>query len=92
MNAVSLIGQLADDPELRENRAGISECRMRLAVPRRSRDGQREPGVVYVNVTTFGQEAQECAERLTAGSRVGLSGRVEDDPLPGVLIDQLDFL
>ena len=92
MNTVALVGQLADDPELRENRAGIAECRMRLAVPRRSRDGRREPGVVYVDVTTFGEEARECAERLSAGSTVGLSGRVEDDPSPGVLIDQLDFL
>ena len=64
---------------------------MRLAVGRRSRDGQLEPGVVYVDVTTFGHEARECA-RLSAGDRIGLSGRLEDDEGGHVLIDQLDFL
>ena len=95
MNSVSLLGQVVGEPQLRENRAGIAECRMRLAVPRRSRDGQREPGVVYVDVTIFGLRAQECAERLTLGSRVGLTGRLDsDDPREsaGVLIDQLDYL
>jgi single-stranded DNA-binding protein len=102
VNVVSLIGTLASEPELRKNRAGIDECRMRLAVPRRSRDGRPAPGVVYVDVTTFGQEACECAERLSAGSRIGLSGRLAVDAersdedgweeSHGVLIDQLDFL
>lgn len=68
---------------------------MRLAVPRYDRSGQREPGVVYVDVTTFGQQARECAGQLRQGSRVGLSGRLDDDPPEqgiGVLIDQLDLL
>jgi single-stranded DNA-binding protein len=64
---------------------------MRLAIPRRARDGRREPGVVYVDVTTFGTEAQECADRLREGSTVGLAGRLDDDPR-GVLIDQLTIL
>jgi single-stranded DNA-binding protein len=95
MNIVGLIGQVVGEPELRQNRAGRDECRMRLAVPRRLRGGEREPGVVYVEVATFGRDARECAERLSEGSRVGLSGRLDDDPPAGgigVHIDQLDFL
>jgi single-stranded DNA-binding protein len=94
VNSVSLVGQVVGEPQLRDDWLSIPQCRMRVAVPRRSRDGRREPGVVYVDVTTFGDEARECAERLSAGSRVGLSGRLEDDPDEGagVLIDQLDFL
>lgn len=92
MNSVSLIGQVVGEPQLRRNRADVDECRMRIAVPRRSRDGRREPGVVYVDVTTFGTEAVECAERLREGSTVGLSGRLEDDEGGHVLIDQLDLL
>ncbi len=68
---------------------------MRLAIPRYSGGGAREPGVVYVEASTFGLRAQECAERLHEGSNVGLSGRLEDDPPDeglGVYIDQLDFL
>jgi single-strand DNA-binding protein len=102
VNSVNLIGTLTDDPTVGRNRAGIEECRMRLAVPRRARGGRREPGVVYVEVTTFGLEAQECAERLTQGSVIGLSGRLEVDDRDAphgdwlaqhdVPIDQLDVL
>ena len=63
---------------------------MRLAVPRWTREGTREPGVVYVDATTFGWEAEECAKRLTRGGAVGLCGRLDDEH--GVLIDQLTFL
>jgi single-stranded DNA-binding protein len=77
---------------------------MRIAVPRYSRGGQREPGVVYIDATTFGLQAVEHAERLSRGSRIGLAGRldadepvgrVDEDDEPawyGVVIDQLDFL
>ena len=45
-------------------------------------------------MTTFGTDAEECAERLSSRSRIGLSGRLDaDEPeRSGVLIDQLDFL
>lgn len=92
MNAVSLIGELTGNPELQTNRAGIDECRMTIAVQRRERTGQPEPGVAYVWVATFGRDARECAERLSHGSRVGLAGRLEPGDRQHVLIDQLDFL
>jgi single-stranded DNA-binding protein len=92
VNSVSLIGRVLGEPELRENRAGIDQCTMRLAVPRRGPGGAPEPGVVYITVTTFGREARECAERLSDGSRLGLSGRLEPEDGRHVLIDQLDFL
>lgn len=75
---------------------------MRIAVARRRRDGQRVPGVTYFDVTTFGHEAETCAQRLSQGSRIGLSGRLDANQYRGasgrwetafgVLIDQLDFL
>jgi single-stranded DNA-binding protein len=95
MNAVSLTGTLTADPELQETRNSLPRCTMRLAVPRHARGGAREPGVVYVFVTTFGEDARECVRRLKNGSRVGLVGRLDsDDPREsaGVLIDQLDYL
>jgi single-stranded DNA-binding protein len=99
MNTVSVIGRIVGPPELRKNRAGYDECRMRLAIPRRQRDGQPDAGVVYLDVATFGPEARECAQ-LHEGASIGLSGRLESDdprdpvypPWSGVLIDQLDVL
>lgn len=89
MNAVSLVGRLAADPQVQETRTSGPECRMTLMVPRRSRDGRRYPGVLYVDVLTFGEEARECAA-LSIGVTVGLAGRLDDGG--HVLIDQLDFL
>ena len=99
MNSVALIGTLIEDPALREG-AGPLRCTMRLAVPRHARGGHREPGVVYVAVTTFGLEARDCAERLRRGDRIGVTGRIEQDRYRtpegwqvdhSVLIDQLDL-
>jgi single-stranded DNA-binding protein len=64
VNIVSLIGIVEAEPGLRANRGGVPECRMRIAVPRRLRDGRPDAGVVYVDVTTFGDQAEECAEQL----------------------------
>ena len=90
MNSVSLIGRVVGEPELRETRAGLAECRMKLAVPRYSRTGRHEPGIVYMVASTFGLEAQDHAERLSEGSTIGLSGRLDDDG--HIMIDQLDLL
>lgn len=95
MNVVSVIGRVVGEPQLRTNRAGLPECRVKLAVPRRSRSGQKEPGVVYLEVTTFGLEAQDLADRVSEGATLGLSGRLDDDPPDegiGVHVDQLDVL
>lgn len=101
MNAVSLTGTLSTPPDLQEPDSAPPRCTMRLAVPRYTQSGTREPGVVYVDVTTFGLRAQECAQRLKLGSRVGLTGRLDRDEWfedgerrvrYGVLIDQLDYL
>ena len=100
MNSVALTGVLTEDPQLHEDGAEPVRCRMRLAVPRHARSGQREPGVVYIAVTTFGLEAHGCAERLRRGDRIGVTGRIEQDRhhTPegwrvdhSVLIDQLDL-
>lgn len=94
MNTVCVIGRIVGEPELRKNRASEDECRMTLAVPRRLRTGKAEAGVVYVDVTTFGADARECAQ-LHEGTIIGLSGRLNSDPPHsglGVLIDQLSIL
>jgi single-stranded DNA-binding protein len=101
VNSVALVGTLVKEPELRHNRAGVEMCQMRIAVVRRDRAGRRQPGVVYVDDTSFGAEARECANRLGPGDRVGLAGRLEREVYRtpkgewqvdhAVLIDQLDL-
>ena len=61
---------------MRTGEGGEAVCAMRLAVPRVARGGGREPGVVYVEVTTSGWQAPEICEALVVGGRVGVTGRI----------------
>ena len=76
---MSLVGRLAEPPELRVADSGEEVCSMRVAVPRVARGGMREPGVVYVDVTTSGWQAREVCDSLAIGDRVGVAGRIELD-------------
>lgn len=79
MNNVNLIGSLIGDPELSFDRAGLAVCSMQIAVQRRGQAGEPEPGVIYIDVTAHGPLARTCAERLAAGERIGVAGRLERD-------------
>ncbi|MEA2441773.1 MAG: single-strand DNA-binding protein [Thermoleophilaceae bacterium] len=79
MNNVNLIGSLVGDPELTMDRSGRDVCLMQVEVPRRGVLGELEPGVIYVDVVTYGQQAKACAAGLRAGQRIGISGTLERD-------------
>jgi single-strand DNA-binding protein len=101
VNSVALTGTLVDDPQLSSGERGGDVCVMRIAVPRRSRGGRREPGVVYVDAAAFGADARESAARLRKGDRIGLAGRLSREEYRAkggerrvdhaVLIEQLDL-
>ena len=76
MNTIQLIGRLTQDPELRFTNGGMATTKLRLAVPRRKKDGE-EQAPVYVDVVTFGKQAEAVAEHLAKGRRVGITGRLE---------------
>jgi single stranded DNA-binding protein len=77
VNNVNLIGSLVAEPELASDASGRDVCPMQIAVKRRGPTGEPEPGVIYVDVTTYGRLARTCAERLSTGHRVGVAGRLE---------------
>ncbi len=101
MNTIQLIGRLTQDPELRFTNGGMATTKLRLAVPRRKKDGE-EQAPVYVDVVTFGKQAEAVAEHLAKGRRVGITGRLEyrewkdqqDSPHSKheVIADQVEFL
>ena len=101
MNSINLIGRLTRDPELDETKGGTAVCRMRLAVPRRKKDG-KDQGAVFVNVVAYGGLASNCADYLGKGRQIGVSGRLEyrewesQDGSPHsiheVVADQVQFL
>ena len=101
MNTIQLIGRLTQDPELRFTASGMATTKLRLAVPRRKKDGE-EQAPVYVDVVTFAKQAEAVAEHLAKGRRVGITGRLEyrewkdqqDNPHSRheVIADQVEFM
>jgi single stranded DNA-binding protein len=79
VNNVNLIGSVVGEPELGVDRDGRDVCAMQIAVQRRGPTGDPEPGVIYIDVTSYGRQARACAEGLSAGQRVGVAGRLERD-------------
>jgi single-strand DNA-binding protein len=71
MNRLSLVGRLTRDPELRALPSGASVCNMRLAV-----DGRRDDDTVFIDIATFGAQAEACARYLTQGRQVSFDGRL----------------
>ena len=76
MNSINLVGRLTRDPELDETKGGTPVCRMRLAVPRRKKDG-KDQGASFVNVVAYGGQATASADYLAKGRQVTVTGRLE---------------
>ena len=82
MNAVHLIGRLTQDVELRE-RGETKVAQLRLAVPRgRDKNGE-DRGADFVDVVTFGRQAEVCASYLAKGRRIAVEGRLHHDEWDG---------
>jgi single stranded DNA-binding protein len=79
VNNVNLIGSVVNDPELSVERDGRDACAIQVAVQRRGPAGDPEPGVIYIDVTAYGQQARSCATELAVGDRIGVAGRLERD-------------
>ncbi|HPQ40359.1 MAG TPA: single-stranded DNA-binding protein, partial [bacterium] len=70
-----IIGRLGKDPELRTTENGASLVNFNLAHNEiRLVNGTREQIAHWFRCTAFGSLAQLCAEYLSKGSRVGISG------------------
>ena len=77
MNHIVLIGRLVADPVLRYTQSGVAVTSFTLAVDRnRSKeDGQREAD--FIDVVTWRKQAETCANNLTKGRLVAVSGRLQ---------------
>ena len=78
-NNVSIVGNLVADPELRFTKGGAAIASLRVAVNRRwNKDGEWEEETSFFDVTAWAQIAENCAESLTKGMRVVVTGRLEE--------------
>jgi len=79
----TVVGNLADDPELRFITDGTAVCKFRLAnTPRvRNANGDWQDGEpTWVNVTCWRGLAENVAETLKRGSRAIAYGKLENRP------------
>jgi single-strand DNA-binding protein len=71
VNTVTLVGQLTSDPVLRAMSDGRNVCDLRLAV-----NDQHDQPALFIDVATFGRGADACAEYLSKGRVVAVTGRL----------------
>lgn len=77
LNNVVLIGNLTRDPELRYTPSGLPVCTLRLAVNRSFTNQQGEIDTDYFNVVVWRNQAERCAEYLSKGRQVAVTGRLQ---------------
>jgi len=80
MNSVSVVGNATRDPELRFTPSGQAIATFGIAVNRSWRNKQSnewEEAVSFFDVTCWAQMAENVAESVTKGTRVLVSGRLE---------------
>jgi single-strand DNA-binding protein len=77
-STVTLVGNLTRDPELRFTNGGRGVANFRLAVSRRYQvNGEWQEQTSYFDVVAWGQLGENAAASLTKGSRVLVTGRLE---------------
>ncbi|MGQ9703145.1 MAG: single-stranded DNA-binding protein [Actinomycetota bacterium] len=77
LNSVVMIGNLTRDPELRYTPSGVPVCTLRLAVSRNFPNQQGEMEADFFNVIVWRNQAEKCAEYLTKGRQVAITGRLQ---------------
>jgi single-strand DNA-binding protein len=81
LNKVFLMGRLTFDPELRYAPSGSAVSELRLAVNRAwtGRDGERKEETLFIDVTVWDRQAENCCQFLKKGSQVHIEGSLKMD-------------
>ena len=80
MNKVILLARLSKDPEVRysQGQNSMAIATFSVAVNRKfKRDG--EPDADFFNCTAFGKQAEFVEKYLKKGTKIALTGRVQND-------------
>lgn len=77
-STVTVVGNLTRDPELRFTQGGRAICTLGLAVSRRYQvNNEWQEQTSFFNVVAWGQLGENAASSLTKGTRVLVTGRLE---------------
>jgi single-strand DNA-binding protein len=78
-NKVILIGNLTRDPELKYTPKGTAACQIGMAVNRkwRNEQGQDQEEVTFLDVQSWGKQAEAISKYLRKGSPLFVEGRLK---------------
>lgn len=81
LNRVFLMGNLTKAPTLRYTPGGAAVTDLSLAINSTfvNKAGERKDEVCYVDIVTWGRQAETAAEYLTKGSPIFVEGRLQLD-------------
>ena len=81
LNKVFLMGRLTFDPELRRTPSGTAVAELRMATSRSwpGRDGERREETLFIDVTVWDRQAENCCQYLRKGSAIHVEGSLKMD-------------
>ncbi len=81
LNIFAGIGRLTRDPELRYTPSGKAVCKFGLAINRnyRNQDGNNVEDTLFINVSSWGRQAEHCSQFLKKGRRVAINGELKSN-------------
>lgn len=97
MNKVIFMGRLTKDPEVRYSQDGKAIANFSLAVDRFGKNDKAD----FFNCTAFGKQGEFVEKYLKKGTKVLLSGRIQNDSYTNrdgqkvyttqVIVDEIEF-
>jgi len=81
LNCFAGIGRLTRDPELRYTPAGTAVCKFGLAINRsyKNQEGNNIEDTLFINVSSWGRQAEYCSQFLKKGRRVAINGELRSN-------------
>ncbi len=78
-NRIILIGNLTKDPELRYTPQGTPVATFRIAVNTRYKQSEEQrEDTLFIDVVSFGKQAEICSQYLNKGKSVLVEGRLQE--------------
>ena len=81
LNCFVGIGRLTRDPELRYTPSGTAVCKFGLAINRsyKNQEGNNVEDTLFINVSSWGRQAEYCSQFLKKGRRVAVNGELRSN-------------
>lgn len=78
LNKVMLIGRLTRDPVQSQTSTGAVCCQFGIAINRKfTSQGEAREEVCFVDIETWGKQAESCKQYLSTGGQVFVEGRLK---------------